>query len=73
MGSLKDGRTEVYVFFFIEIGMRRVHLAGVTAHPDSNYTDVFDTILASERSNVIRTPARVPNANAFAEPMGAHA
>jgi len=73
MGSLKDGRTGLFVFFFIEIAMRHVHLAGVTAHPDGKYPDLIDTVLASERSDIIRTPARAPNANAFAEPMGAHA
>jgi hypothetical protein len=25
----------LYVFFFIELGSRRVHLAGITANPDS--------------------------------------
>ncbi|MGB3716804.1 MAG: hypothetical protein WA996_20485 [Candidatus Promineifilaceae bacterium] len=33
----------------------------------SKYTDVFDTVLTSERINVIRTLVRAPNANAFAE------
>jgi len=87
----------LYVFFFIEIGTRRVYLAGVTAHPDGpwvaqqarqyvwelqerettfrclihdrdrKYTDLFDAIFTSEHINVIRTPVRAPNANAFAE------
>ena len=87
----------LYVFFFIEIGTRRVYLAGVTDHPDgpwvaqqarqyvwelqeqemtfcclihdrdSKYTDVFDTVFTSEGINVIHTPVRAPNANAFAE------
>ncbi len=34
---------------------------------DSKYTDVFDTVFTSEGINVIHTPVRAPNANAFAE------
>jgi putative transposase len=87
----------IYIFFFIEIGTRRVHIAGITEHPngywvaqqarnfgwflqerdtnfvclirdnDSKYTDSFDTVIESEGINIIRTPFRAPNANAFAE------
>jgi hypothetical protein len=45
--------------------MPRGHLAGATAHPDSKHADLFDTVLASERSDVIRSLAGAPNANAF--------
>jgi putative transposase len=82
----------LYVFFFIELGSRRVHFAGCTEHPnsawvsqqarqivwnphlhflihdnDSKFTEIFDTIFASEHCHVIHTPVRAPNANAFAE------
>jgi len=84
-----------YVLFFIELGSRRVHLAGCTANPtgawvaqqarnlsftgvfermrflihdrDSKFTAVFDEIFRSEGINVIHTPVRAPQANAYAE------
>jgi hypothetical protein len=34
---------------------------------DSKYTDLFDAIFTSEHINVIRTPVRAPNVNAFAK------
>jgi putative transposase len=85
------------VLFVIELGRRRVHLAGVTAHPtglwvaqqarelvaslgdqavawrflirdrDSKFTRVFDDIWRSTGAEVICTPVRAPNANAYAE------
>jgi len=87
----------LYVLFFIELGSRRVHLAGCTTNPDgawtaqqarqlawslpelptpirflihdrdSKFTRVFDDVFRSEGAEVIRTPFRAPNANAFAE------
>jgi putative transposase len=87
----------IYVLVFIEIGRRRVHFAGCTAHPngawveqqarqimweltdrepnirflirdnDKKFTDAFDTIFRSEGIDVIPTPVRAPNANAFME------
>jgi putative transposase len=87
----------VYVLFFMELGSRRVHLAGCTTHPtgawvaqqarqvvwqleeedrpmrfllhdnDSKFTASFGTVFASEHIEVIRTPYRAPNANAYAE------
>jgi transposase InsO family protein len=87
----------LYVLVFIEIGTRRVHFAGCTAHPtsawvtqqarqlmwelsvrepplrflihdrDMKFTTPFDTVFRSEGIDVIRTPVRAPNANAYAE------
>jgi putative transposase len=87
----------LYVLFFIELGTRRVHLAGCSANPDGPWTSqqarqlawslperarplrflihdrdskfslAFDEVFKSEGIEVIRTPFRAPNANAFAE------
>lgn len=87
----------LYVLVFVEIGTRRVHFAGCTAHPDDawitqqarqvmweledrepdirflirdndkKFTQAFDTVFRSEGIDVIRTPYRAPNANAYAE------
>jgi putative transposase len=87
----------LYVLVFVEIGTRRVHFAGCTAHPDNawvtqqarqvmweledrepgirflirdndkKFTDAFDTVFRSEGIDVIPTPYRAPNANAYAE------
>ena len=87
----------LYVLFFIEIGTRRVHLAGCSANPDGRWTTqqarqptwslaerpqpirflihdrdskfsrACDNVFRSEDIEIIRTPFRAPNANAFAE------
>ncbi len=93
----------LYVLFYIELGTRRVHYAGCTAHPtsewvtqqarnviwelqetrnpqsgqlpmrffihdrDAKFTRSFDTVFQSESIEIIRTPYRAPNANAYAE------
>ena len=87
----------LYVLIFVEIGTRRVHFAGCTAHPnkawvtqqahqvmwaledrdpairflirdnDKKFTESFDTVFRSESIDVIPTPYRAPNANAYAE------
>ena len=87
----------VYVLFFIEIGTRRIHLAGCTVKPtaawvtqqarqfvwklqeegrvmrfvlhdrDTKFPAAFDTVFTSEDMEVILTPYRAPNANAYAE------
>jgi putative transposase len=87
----------LYVLVFIEIGTRRVHFAGCTAHPngvwvaqqarqimweladrelpirflirdnDKKFTEAFDAVFRSQGIDVIPTPVRAPNANAFME------
>jgi transposase InsO family protein len=87
----------LYVLFFIELETRRVHLAGVTAHPngrwatqqarnlllvldeqgrrvrfvlrdhDAKFCPSFDDVFSSEGGEVLVTPVRAPQANAYAE------
>jgi transposase InsO family protein len=87
----------LYVWFFIELGCRRVWITGVTAHPDAGwatqqarnltgdivdegitakflvrdrdtkYVTGFDEVFRSEGAQVLKTPFRTPNANAYAE------
>jgi hypothetical protein len=87
----------VYVLFFIELGSRRVHLAGCSAHPtsawvtqqarnlvwsiqdgssaarylihdrDTIFCAAFNRVFTAEDIEIIRTPYRMPNANAIAE------
>jgi putative transposase len=85
----------LYVLFFIELATRKVHVVGVTAHPDSawvtqqarnlvidgatddtvvllhdrdaKYSGPFDEVFRTEGVDVVRTPFRTPQANAFAE------
>src|SRR5260221_3799724 len=85
----------LYILFFIELGTRRVHLAGCTAHPnsvwvtqqarqlvwkltdtaqpicflihdrDTKFTARFDQVFTSEGIEIVLTPYRAPQANAF--------
>ena len=87
----------LYVLFFIELGSRRVHLAGCTPNPsaawviqqarqltwtvaerseplrflirdrDQKFTDGFEEVFRSDGIEVVRTPARAPQANGVAE------
>jgi putative transposase len=87
----------LYVLFVIELGSRRVHVAGCTPNPcaawviqqarqvswtlaersepirflirdrDQKFTDGFDDVFRSDGIEVVRTPARSPQANGVAE------
>jgi putative transposase len=88
----------LYILFFIELGSRRVYLAGCTTSPDAawvtqqarqftwqlhdsepgavkfllhhrdgKFAGSFDAVFRSEGIEVITTPVRAPNANAYAE------
>lgn len=84
----------LHVLFFIEIGTRRVHLAGITTNPTgawtthaarnllydlpevfrfvihdgaSQYSAGFDAVFTAAGIEPITTPARAPQANAYAE------
>ena len=89
----------LYVFFVMEIQTRRVHILGVTAHPDRGvdrpagpqpahgprrtrqpvqFPDprprrqihgLFDAVFTGKGVRIIKTPARTPRANSFAERM----
>ena len=87
----------VYALFFLQVGTRRVHRAGCTAHPtaawvtprarqlswhlqereqpmrflvrdrDAKFPVSCDAVFVAEGLEVIRTPYRAPDANAYAE------
>jgi transposase InsO family protein len=88
--------TRLHVLFFIELGSRRVDLAGCGQNPsaawvaqqarnlawsfderaslrflihdrDRKFTDAFDGVFRSDGIEVIRTPFKAPQANAFAK------
>ena len=49
------GLKTIYVMFFIELSTRRVHVAGVTAHPDSTWvTGQARNLAIDERLSGVR-------------------
>ena len=71
----------LYVLFTIELATRRVHVLGVTWYPagewvaqqarnlvmHTKFPAGFDAVFAAEGIQLLPTPARAPQANAYAE------
>jgi transposase InsO family protein len=57
----------LYALIVIEHGTRRVHLAGITAHPDGAWTSSFDAVFTASGVRILASPPQAPRANAVCE------
>jgi integrase-like protein len=53
--------------FLMDLGDRATQFTFLIRDRDSKFTSVFDAVFASEGIGILRTPVRVPQANAIAE------